>query len=100
MPASIIKNGLKQAWDVKGWISSLGEENTDMQVTKLMPADQERANSGHKFTQEELQREFNYIQAERITKKLLEKGLITDEEFNRITTENKRAFPTFLSPLL
>ena len=71
-----------------------------MQVTKIMPSDQERAGSGHKFTQEELQREFNYMQAERITKKILEMGLITREEFERITVENKRTFPTILSPLL
>ena len=51
-----------------------------MQVTKIMPSDQETTPAAHKFTQEELQMEFNYMQAERITKKLLERGLITDEE--------------------
>ena len=71
-----------------------------MQVTKIMPSDQETTPVAHKFTQEELQMEFNYMQAERITKKLLERGLITDEEFDRIMAENKRTFPTFLSPLL
>lgn len=44
--------------------------------------------------------EFNYMQAERITKKLLERGLITEEEFEKIMAENKRTFPTILSPLL
>ena len=48
-----------------------------MQVTKIMPSDQETTPTAHKFTQEELQMEFNYMQAERITKKLLERGLIT-----------------------
>ena len=71
-----------------------------MQVTKIMPSNQERASSGHKFTQEELQREFNYMQAERITKKLLKRGLITDEEYEKIAAETKRTFPTILSPLL
>ena len=71
-----------------------------MQVTKIMPSDQDTAPTTHRFTQEELQREFNYMQAERITKKLLERGLITEEEFEKIMAENKRTFPTILSPLL
>ena len=71
-----------------------------MQVTKIMPSDQETTPDAHKFTQEELQMEFNYMQAERITKKLLERGLIHREEFDLIMAENKRTFPTFLSPLI
>ena len=71
-----------------------------MQVTKIMPSDQETIPAAHKFTQEELQMEFNYMQAERITKKLLERGLIHREEFDLIMAENKRTFPTFLSPLI
>ena len=70
-----------------------------MQVTKSMPSNQGTIPAAHKFTQEELQMEFNYMQAERITKKLLERGLITREEFDLIMAENKRTFPTFLSPL-
>lgn len=65
-----------------------------------MPSDQETTPAAHKFTQEVLQMEFYYMQAERITKKLLESGLITDEEFDLIMVENKRTFPTFISPIL
>lgn len=71
-----------------------------MQVTKVMPSDAAAAPAAHQFTQEQLQQEFNYMQAEKITKELLEKGLITGEEFDRIMAENRRTFPTFLSPLL
>ena len=72
-----------------------------MQVTKIMPSDQDQKPATHKFTHEQLQQqEFNYMQAEKVTKKLLEKGLITEEEFELIMAENKRTFPTFLSPLL
>ena len=71
-----------------------------MQVTKITsPADQESVPTSHKMTQEQLQMEFNYMQAERITKKLLEMGLITEEEFEGIMEENRRTFPTLLSPL-
>ena len=71
-----------------------------MQVKKIMPSDQAAAPTSRKMTQEQLQMEFNYMQAERITKKLLERGLITEEEFEKIMAENKRTFPTILSPLL
>ena len=70
-----------------------------MQVTKIMNADQNTTSSGHRITQEELQREFNYMQAERITKKLLELGRITEAEFEKIMAENRRTFPTVLSSL-
>lgn len=69
-------------------------------LTKIMPSDQETAPTSRRMTQEQLQMEFNYMQAERITKKLLERGLITEEEFEKIMAENKRTFPTILSPLL
>ena len=71
----------------------------NMQVTKI-------ENTGNtavytkRPTQEQLQREFNYIQAERITKKLLEKGLITIVEYDRIMGENRRVFSPFLATIL
>ena len=43
-----------------------------------------------------LQNEYNYILAQQITKRLLEKGLITEAEFNKITAKNRESF----SPLL
>ncbi len=71
-----------------------------MQVTKIMPFDQDCKSAVHKFTQEQLQQEFNYMQAEKVTGKLLEEGLITKEEYTLIIEENKRTFPTYLAPLL
>lgn len=56
--------------------------------------------AGKRFNQEELQQEYNYIQAKRITKRLLEKGLISAVEFRRIMAENRKSFPTLLAPLL
>ena len=100
MSAPIIKIGPKQAWEVKGWISSLREENADMQVTKLMPADKNMASATEQITGEQLQNEFNYIQAERITKKLLDKGLISDVEYHKIMEANRRSFSPSLAPLL
>ncbi|MCR5403152.1 MAG: hypothetical protein K6E91_04935 [Butyrivibrio sp.] len=67
----------------------LRRENEDMQITKIMPSDQDIAPQEHRFTQEQLQQEFNYMQAEKITKKLREKGLITEEEYRLNSTTQK-----------
>jgi hypothetical protein len=54
----------------------------------------------HRFTQEQLQHEFNYLQAARVTLELLNRGHITGDEYKRIMSENKRTFPTFLAAIL
>ena len=51
-------------------------------------------------SQEQIQIEFDYLQAERITKKMLEKGLISTDEYDSIMIENRRAFSPYLAPLL
>lgn len=43
-------------------------------------------------TDAELRNEYNYILAENLTKKLLEKGLISVDEFNKIMEKNQRTF--------
>ena len=48
-------------------------------------------------TDAELQKEFNYILAENFTKKLLEKGLISVDEFNKIMEKNRRTFSPFFA---
>ncbi|MFR4406779.1 MAG: SHOCT domain-containing protein [Anaerovoracaceae bacterium] len=50
-----------------------------------------------KPTNEEIQNEYNYIFAEQLTKKLLEKGLVSDDEFEKIMAKNRRSFQPFLS---
>ncbi len=71
-----------------------------MQVTQVTTSDKDTFSVGHHFTQEQLQKEYGYIQAEKITKGLLEKGMITLEEYERIMAENRRSFPTYLAPIL
>ena len=46
--------------------------------------------------EEQMQNEYNYVLAQQITKRLLEAGLITKDEFNKITAKNRESF----SPLL
>ena len=70
-----------------------------MQVTKtaggmINPAD------APKPTDEEMQNEYDYFLAEQLTKKLLDKGLITVDEFNRIMAKNRETFSPFLARIM
>ena len=49
---------------------------------------------------DDLLQEFNFLRAELFTRKLLNQGLISREEFQLIMQENRRTFPTFLSSIL
>lgn len=71
-----------------------------MQVKKIMPSTKASTTMARKPAPEELQQEFNYMQAEKITKRLLSRGLISSDEFDKIMAENKRTFPIFLAPIL
>lgn len=49
-----------------------------------------------KLSDEELQNEYDFYIAEKILNSMLEAGLISDDELNKLRAENKRIF----SPLL
>ena len=53
---------------------------------KMVSADQARP------ADKEMQDEYDYILAGQMTKKLLDKGLISVEEFDKIMEENRRLF--------
>jgi len=59
------------------------------------------AGSGKKqFTQEELQREYDYIRAEKLTRQLLDRGLVTIEEFDKIMALNRESFSPVLARIM
>lgn len=70
-----------------------------MQVTKLTAEQIGAEPKKHQYTIEEMQREYNYIRAGQMTKNLLDKGLITEEEYNVIMTKNRQVFSPILSDL-
>ena len=53
-----------------------------------------------RISQEQLQQEFNFLRAEHLTKTMLNRGLITPNEYRLIMAENKVTFPTFISQIL
>ena len=70
-----------------------------MQVTQI--ADGEISyNDIPKPTNAEMQNEYNYILAEQITRKLLDKELISADEFYKIMAKNLRSFSPFISRII
>jgi len=53
-----------------------------------------------RITNEELQREYNYFLADQLTKKLLDTGMITEDEYRRIRKRNIQSFKPFFSKLM
>lgn len=53
-----------------------------------------------KTTYKELQSEYNYIFAEELTRKLFDKGFITEEEYEKIMIKNRHEFKPFISKIM
>ena len=70
-----------------------------MKVTKLEEA-QSIQYKPEKITEDELQNEHDYLVAENLTKKLLEKGFISQDEYDRIMGKNRKTFPPLLAEIL
>ena len=71
-----------------------------MQITKLTGEQIEAVSQKHQYTEEELQREYSYILAQKMTKALLENGLISVDEFNKISERNRQTFSPYLSEIM
>lgn len=76
-------------------------QHEDKKVTKISDEVVDKSTTVLKrVSQEQLQREFDYIQAEKLLRKLLEKGLITEVEFNKIDALNRQTFYPFLAEIM
>ena len=51
-------------------------------------------------SQEQMQREVDYVRAQQILTSMLEKGLITLSEFNKITELNRKTFSPLLAEIM
>ena len=72
-----------------------------MQITKITDKQDLLLNPKKKYLSAEvLQREFDYYRAEKLLRKMLEKGLITEVEFNKIDALNRQTFPPFLKEIM
>lgn len=51
-------------------------------------------------SQEQLQREYNYFLAQQILESMLQRALITEDEFNKITILNRKTFSPALAEIM
>lgn len=70
-----------------------------MQVTKIVNSEISY-NDIPKPTNTEMQNEYNFILAKQMTRKLLDKGLISVDEFNKIMAKNRRSFSPYISRIM
>ena len=76
-------------------------QHENKKVTKISDEVIDKSTTALKrVSQEQLQREFDYIQAEKLLRKMLEKGLITEVEFNKIDALNLQTFSPFLAEIM
>ena len=70
-----------------------------MKVTKLEDVESIQY-MPRKLTEAALQNEHNYLVAERLTEKLLEKGYISQNEFDKVMAKNRKTFPPLLAEIM
>lgn len=71
-----------------------------MQITKLTGEQIDAVHQKHQYTEKELQREYSYILAQKMTKALLDNGLISVDEFNKISERNRQTFSPYLAEIM
>ena len=54
----------------------------------------------HEITQEELQREFDYYRAQQMLETMFMFGMISVDEFHKISAYNRKTFAPFLAEIL
>ena len=52
------------------------------------------------ITQDELQREFDYYKAQKVLETMFMFGMISVDEFHKISEQNRRTFSPFLSEIM
>ncbi|MGF7142369.1 hypothetical protein HNQ56_000787 [Anaerotaenia torta] len=70
-----------------------------MQVTKLESVDSVKFEAT-KPTEDSVKNEYDYLVAENLTKRLLQKGYINQSEFDKIMAKNREAFSPFLAEIM
>lgn len=75
------------------------KEVEKMKVTKLDDVDSVKYEA-KKSTETEIKNEHDYLVAESLTKKLLEKGLITQTEYKKIMAKNRITFSPLLAEIM
>lgn len=54
----------------------------------------------HKITQEELQQEYDFYRAQQMLETMFMFGMISVDEFHKITAQNRKTFSPFLAEIM
>lgn len=71
-----------------------------MQITRITEQNPLITSEQKPLSPEQLQREFDYYRAEKLLRKMLEKELLSDEEFNKTMLLNRKSFSPILAQLM
>lgn len=74
--------------------------NEDKKIIKITKETLEKNNEVKSISTEQLQCEFDYIKAEKLIKRMLEQGLITEVEFHKISKLNRQTFSPMLAEIM
>jgi len=69
-------------------------------VTKITEQSQLSVPLKYQMTEEQMRKDYYYCLAQKIIKTMLDKGLISDDEFNKITQKNRQTFSPYLAELM
>ena len=71
-----------------------------MQVTKITAGFQNQTVEKKRFTDAELQKEFDYYMAQKLLEKLREADLSSEGELDKITAKNRLSFSPYLARIM
>ena len=69
-------------------------------VTKITEPSSSPALMKSRMTEEQLCGDYKYCRAQKIIKKMLNEGLISVDEFNKISERNRQTFSPYLSEIM
>lgn len=69
-------------------------------VTMIKEANHPTALMKSRITLEQLSCDYKYFKAQKMLKAMLEKGLISADEFNKITEKNRKTFSPYLAEIM
>ena len=69
-------------------------------VTKITEPDSSSVLMKSRMTEEQLCGDYKYCMAQKIIKEMLDRGLISVDEFNKISERNRQTFSPYLSEIM
>lgn len=69
-------------------------------VIKITEQNQVPVPLKYQMTEEQMRKDYYYYLAQKIIKSMLDKGLITDDEWGKITEKNRQTFSPYLVEIM